>query len=157
MPRFPVSLPKGSSLSLAPSLSHCLPSYPNSTSSSSSPFFFLFLTAIQPFIVAWLADVFGVPRAVGLLPIASHAAMFAVSHFIIHTDKFFDITGETTFFPLILWSHYHTAGAEASERQRLLTGVALLWCARLGLFLGIRIFIRGSDFTASVGSYGVTR
>ena len=45
---------------------------------------------------------------------------------------FNDITGESTFFPLILYSHYTLAGESASGRQRLVTLLALAWCTRLG-------------------------
>ena len=38
------------------------------------------------------------------------------------------------------------AAAAASPRQRLVTAMALAWCARLGLFLGWRILARGSDW-----------
>ena len=110
---------------------------------------FLVLSAIQPPVVKRLADFFGVPVALGWLPIASHTLMFGLSHYVLRTDKFFDITGETTFFPLILYSFLsQCAGTpfEAAPRQLLITGVALVWCTRLGLFLGIRIFVRGSDW-----------
>ena len=116
------------------------------------PAVFIGLTLVQPLAMAYVAHLVGVPPALALLPIASHALMFVVSHYVLRSDKYFDITGETTFFPLILFSHTLCVG-EASARQTLLTGLALLWCARLGLFLGIRIFIRGSDwrFTKLMG------
>ena len=112
--------------------------------SNTSPYFFLFLTIIQPFVASHLADIINVPRSLALLPIASHTVMFLVSHYLIKTDRFFDITGEATFLPLILYSH--SLVDAPSPRQTLLTGLACLWCARLGLFLGIRIFVRGSDW-----------
>jgi len=96
--------------------------------------------------VAWLAGALGVPVVLGIAPIASHVAVFFLSHYVIHTDKFFDITGEATFFPLIAYSHVAFAGEGATDRQKLATGLALVWCARLGIFLGRRIFVRGSDW-----------
>ena len=113
--------------------------------SNTHPLVFLLLTAIQPPIVASLATAFGVPAFLGMLPIASHALMFLVSHYVLKSNKLFDITGELTFFPLILYSHSH-ASPSPSNRQYLLTALALFWCTRLGLFLGIRIFVRGSDW-----------
>ena len=86
-----------------------------------------------------------VSHFVGLLPIAVHAFMFVVSHHVLGTNNFFDITGEATFLPLILYSHYVQC-PEATRRQMLVTAVALVWVTRLGLFLGWRIFQRGSDW-----------
>lgn len=114
--------------------------------SNTHPAAFLLLTAIQPPIVAALASAIGVPIAIGLLPIGSHAFMFAVSHYLLGSDKLFDITGETTLFPLILYSHHLRQAAEPTPRQALVTALALLWVTRLGLFLGWRIFKRGSDW-----------
>lgn len=83
--------------------------------------------------------------------------------------------GEATFFPLILHSYhtipgaslatlqhsaltlFGTAGPAAatrvvttepgpSNRASLVTFLALVWCARLGMFLGWRILKRGSDW-----------
>jgi steroid 5-alpha reductase family enzyme len=113
--------------------------------SNTHPMVFVGLTMIQPPIVALLADLCGLPRAIGLLPIATHACMFVVSHYLLGTDKFFDITGEATLLPLILYSHKLQC-PEATPRQMLTTAVALVWVTRLGLFLGMRIFVRGSDW-----------
>ena len=114
--------------------------------SNTAPSFFVALSAVQPPVAAAVAWAIGVPPSLALLPIASHAAMFVISHYLLKTDKYFDITGESTFFPLILYSHYTLAGESASGRQRLVTLLALAWCTRLGIFLGWRIFARGSDW-----------
>jgi len=66
------------------------------------------------------------------------------SNYYLQSCKFFDITGETTFFPLIIYSHY--TYANRSPSQNLVTALSLIWCARLGIFLGWRIFERGSDW-----------
>ena len=65
---------------------------------------------------------------------------------VLRVDPGVDCDGEdrATFLPLILYSH--SLVDAPSPRQTLLTGLACLWCARLGLFLGIRIFVRGSDW-----------
>ena len=115
--------------------------------SNTAPRTFLLLAAVQvPVCYALAVHAFAVPAWLALAPLASHAAMFFVSHYVLHTDKLFDITGEVTFFPLILASHAAIAAPAATPRQQLGTALALLWCARLGLFLGWRIFNRGSDW-----------
>jgi hypothetical protein len=96
-----------------------------------------------------------------------------VGHYVIKTDKFFDMWGEVGLFPLILHSYYTIPGASLatlqhsaltlfgtvapvvtvvatepgpSNRASLITFLALVWCARLGIFLGWRILKRGSDW-----------
>ena len=45
----------------------------------------------------WVARAAGVPDEFALGPIAAHLAMFGLSHYVLRTDKYFDITGEVTF------------------------------------------------------------
>eukprot|EP00937_MAST-01D_sp_MAST-1D-sp2_P002572 g2572.t1 len=92
-------------------------------------------------LASWLA----LPTWLALAPLASHAAMFLVSHYALGHDRYFDITGESTMLPLLLASHCAIEGTPA-PRQTLVTALSAAWCTRLGLFLGWRIFARGSDW-----------
>ncbi|GMI36809.1 hypothetical protein TrRE_jg6772 [Triparma retinervis] len=108
------------------------------------PYFFVFLTIIQPPACVAIAKACGVGFEFAFLPILSHTIMFFVSHYILGTCKYFDMTGEITFFPLIVYSHVTYASGAPSHV--LTTALALVWCTRLGIFLGWRIMKRGSDW-----------
>mmetsp|Transcript_17952 Transcript_17952/g.33377 ORF Transcript_17952/g.33377 Transcript_17952/m.33377 type:complete len:348 (+) Transcript_17952:39-1082(+) len=110
---------------------------------NTSPSFFILLTLCQPPFCAGIAKLCGIPIAFAVLPILSHMVMFFVSHYWLKSCKYFDITGETTFFPLILYSHMSGCGG---TKSLLVTALSLTWCTRLGLFLGWRIMVRGSDW-----------
>ena len=105
----------------------------------------MFLTVIQPPACIAIANLLGVGYEFAVIPIASHTIMFFVSHYILGTCKYFDMTGEITFFPLLLYSHF-TYASNAASSHVLTTVLALIWCARLGFFLGWRIMKRGSDW-----------
>ena len=60
--------------------------------------------------------------------------MFAVSHYIIHTDKFFDITGEVTLLRLSFTPTLRSV--QTRHRAMLTTAVAIVWVLRLGLSSG---------------------
>ena len=54
------------------------------------------------------------------------------------TEKFFDITGSVTYTTLTAVAL--TSASEAlTPRQKLLAGMVLVWCVRLGGFLFLRI------------------
>ncbi|GMH86398.1 hypothetical protein TL16_g10525 [Triparma laevis f. inornata] len=110
---------------------------------NTNPSFFVFLTVIQPIVCCGIAHWFEIPLEFAILPILSHLVMFFVSHYYLKTCNSFDITGETTFFPLIVYSHWSGVGG---TRSTLVTVLSLIWCTRLGIFLGWRIMSRGSDW-----------
>ena len=76
----------------------------------------------------------GLPTFLAWMPMLSHVVGFLFGHFVLHSDKWFDVWGETTFFALLVASHKTVA--EPNARQCLASALALLWCTRLGLFLG---------------------
>ena len=58
-----------------------------------------------------------------------------------HTERFYDLTGALTYIALLIMS---LAQMDTfSLRSLLITGVSLLWCTRLGLFLAHRIHRAG--------------
>lgn len=62
---------------------------------------------------------------------------------IFRTEKFFDLTGSLTFISIsvgLLW-----AAPELDARRWVLAAMVILWAARLGLFLFMRIHKAGSD------------
>lgn len=117
---------------------------------NTKPLIFIALAMVQVPVGLVLAYLFGVHSMFSFLPIISHAIGFLVAVFITKSCKYFDMWGETTFFFLILVSHYSIACSsgthQATPRQNLITALALIWCTRLGVFLGWRIFARGSDW-----------
>lgn len=110
------------------------------------PVYFALLAALQ-LPVSWFAsrwlDVPLLPE-VGLLAIGCHLAGFAVSQ-AIRSCFMFDLTGEVTFTLCMVFS-YLSIPEDPSPRQRLCTGLSLLWCFRLGWFLFLRILRRGADW-----------
>lgn len=77
----------------------------------------------------------------------------------LHTEKLYDISGSLTYMSCIAVSLLYTkrrglgaapmgllsALRETHTRQRIVSACALLWCSRLGLFLGYRVLSHGKD------------
>ena len=101
---------------------------------NTSPLTFAALTLVQFPVCHHLATAMGLPTFLAWMPMLSHVVGFLFGHFVLHSDKWFDVWGETTFFALLVASHKTVA--EPNARQCLASALALLWCTRLGLFLG---------------------
>eukprot|EP01044_Picomonas_judraskeda_P000753 COSAG03_NODE_36_length_17658_cov_56.766900_10_plen_626_part_00 len=114
---------------------------------NTSPLTFLCLTLIQLPVCHHLATWMGLPTYTAWIPILSHILGFVWGHYVLHSDKWFDVWGECTLFVTFVYSHYDISRRqEPSTRQCLATALALLWTTRLGIFLGWRIIQRGSDW-----------
>ena len=87
------------------------------------------------------------PTYTAWIPILSHVCGFLWGHYVLHSDKWFDVWGECTLFITFVYSHNDIRRQqEPSSRQCLATALALIWTTRLGAFLGWRIIQRGSDW-----------
>lgn len=86
---------------------------------------------------------------VAAIAVGMHVLGFAVS-VAIKSCFMFDLTGEITFTAVMPWNFarvtWERTGGAPSTRQYLATGLALVWCIRLGFFLFRRILVRGSDW-----------
>lgn len=111
---------------------------------NTSPSTFLVLALIQLPICYYLATWMELPTYTAWFPIFSHVAGFLWGHYVLHSDKWFDVWGECTLFVTFTYSYYDIQ--EPTSRQCLATALALLWTVRLGVFLGWRIIQRGSDW-----------
>jgi steroid 5-alpha reductase family enzyme len=60
------------------------------------------------------------------------------------TEKFYDLTGSCTYITLVLLSAY-SCPTGLTLRQKLLTGLVVMWAARLGSFLFSRIVAAGGE------------
>jgi steroid 5-alpha reductase family enzyme len=74
------------------------------------------------------------------------AAAFAISA-PLQTEKFYDISGSLTYASCIAVSLFFRKphGAAFHLRQKIVSTCAMLWCTRLGLFLGYRVYNHGKD------------
>lgn len=77
------------------------------------------------------------------------AAAFAIQvlafipAFLLRTERFFDLTGSATFFAISVALVLLTPMPDA--RSWILAGMVMLWAARLGSFLAVRVHKAGSD------------
>jgi steroid 5-alpha reductase family enzyme len=60
------------------------------------------------------------------------------------TEKYYDLTGSCTYITLVLLSAY-SCPTPLTLRQKLLTGLVVVWAARLGSFLFSRIVAAGGE------------
>ena len=81
----------------------------------------------------------------GLFNVAVHWLGFAIA-LRIRTVKYFDITEDVGYFASICCSYATITSVPPSPRQTIVYACALLWCLRLGVFVGYRVFVRGSDW-----------
>ncbi|KAL3667549.1 hypothetical protein V7S43_007103 [Phytophthora oleae] len=72
--------------------------------------------------IQWLSAIYGIPKK---------------------TERYFDLTGSTTYATVSMLAYMHTESA--SWRDTLLTTFVWLWCVRLGSFLFWRVCRDGSD------------
>lgn len=114
---------------------------------TTSPSEFMLLAAIQLPSCIGVAWLFSCPTWTAVFPIFSHGTMFVVSHYVLQTNRLFDINGMATFLVMVAVSR--STGAGDSRRRVLLSLASGLWCVRLGLFLGHRIIRRGADWRYS--------
>jgi len=66
-----------------------------------------------------------------------------VPAFIIQSERFYDITGSLTYISMTLLAA--TLAAPLDARSMLLTGIVVVWAARLGTFLFRRVMKAGKD------------
>eukprot|EP00041_Stephanoeca_diplocostata_P015832 m.303991 g.303991 ORF g.303991 m.303991 type:complete len:309 (-) comp20171_c0_seq4:160-1086(-) len=124
---------------------------------NTGPVTFMFLALIQIPAMLKISQYIedgGFFATAGSLAIGAHIVGFVIS-VAINSCFMFDITGEITFTAIMMYS-YTSISDTPTNRQQLCTGVAIVWCLRLGLFLFWRIITRGSDwrFDKLIQGYG---
>lgn len=83
---------------------------------------------------------------VALTDFGIQAASFAISA-PLQTEKLYDISGTATYAACIIVSLLARKQAPISLnfRQKLVSGCALIWTTRLGMYLGYRVMSHGKD------------
>ena len=79
------------------------------------------------YAAVWL----GMPTYTAWIPLLSHFGGFIWGHYVLHSDKWFDVWGECTLFVTFMYSYNQIEG-EPNDRQKLATALALMWTIRLG-------------------------
>jgi steroid 5-alpha reductase family enzyme len=105
---------------------------------------FWLLTVIQPPVVALLAWCWGIPQLVAHISTAIHALGSLASWFVVGDAMFFDVIGEVSITIAFVISYWQIEAP--TPRQQFCTFLAAVWVARLGGFLGWRIWARGWDW-----------
>lgn len=90
------------------------------------------------------ASVGGIPLFVVAVAAAFVIQILAfIPAFLLRTERFFDLTGSATFFVISVVLVLLTPMPDA--RSWILAGMVMLWAARLGSFLAMRVHNAGSD------------
>ena len=109
----------------------------------------ILISVLIGLIVAWMGS-HGSEKVAGI-PVFALLVVFAfvinwiafVPAFLTHTEKFFDLTGATTYITAMIAAL--ALSRELDVRAWLVAGMVMVWAARLGVFLFRRIHKAGRD------------